>query len=122
MTNAIGAALLADYAHFTPSTLSGLAARLSSRLGLANRGAPAYNTVVSNVPGPQVPLYMNGARVVAMHGLAPVHDGVGLFHGVYSYCGKVHVSATACREMLPDPHAYADALRRSFDDLGEAAA
>ena len=122
MTNAIGAALLADYAHFTPSTLAGLGARLSSRLGLANRGTPAYNTVVSNVPGPQVPLYMNGAKVVEMHGLAPVHDGVGLFHGVYSYCGKVHLSATACREMLPDPHVYADSLRRSFEDLSEATA
>jgi hypothetical protein len=91
-------------------------------MGLANRTNPAYNTVVSNVPGPQVPLYMNGAQVVAMHGLAPIHDGVGIFHGVYSYCGKVFLSVTACREMLPDPSVYADGLRQSYEELCEAAA
>nr|WHV03864.1 putative wax ester synthase/acyl-CoA:diacylglycerol acyltransferase [uncultured bacterium] len=117
LTEAVGAALLADYAQFTPSMLAGSGARLASTLGLANRGAPAYNTVVSNVPGPQVPLYMNGAEVVAMHGLAPIHDGVGLFHGVYSYRGQVFLSATACREMLPDPAVYAEALRQSYNDL-----
>jgi WS/DGAT/MGAT family acyltransferase len=122
LTEAVGAALLADYAHFTPSLLAGLGARLASRMGLANRTNPAYNTVVSNVPGPQVPLYMGGAQVVAMHGLAPIHDGVGLFHGVYSYCGKVFLSVTACREMLPDPAVYADGLRQSYEELCEAAA
>ncbi|MDH3678907.1 MAG: wax ester/triacylglycerol synthase family O-acyltransferase [Acidimicrobiia bacterium] len=121
LTNAVGADLLADYAQFTPSMLAGAGARLSSSLGMANRIDPAYNTVVSNVPGPQEPLYMNGARVVAMHGLAPIHDGVGLFHGVYSYCGRVFVSATACRDMLHDPAAYADALRFSYDELLVAA-
>jgi len=117
LTDAVGADLLADYALFTPSMLAGAGARLAGRMGLANVGRPAYNTVVSNVPGPQVPLYMHGARVVAMHGLAPIHDGVGLFHGVYSYCGQVHLSATACRTMLPDPAAYAAALRAGFDEL-----
>lgn len=117
LTDAVGAELLADYAQFTPAMLAGLGARLAGSLGVANRVDPAYNTVVSNVPGPQQPLYMNGAKVVAMHGLAPIHDGVGLFHGVYSYCGKVFVSATACREMLPNPADYADALRQSYHEL-----
>lgn len=117
LTNAIGAELLADYAQFTPSMLAGMGARLSSSLGMANRVDPAYNTVVSNVPGPQEPLYMRGARVVAMHGLAPIHDGVGLFHGVYSYCGRLFISATACRDMLPDPADYAAAIRDSYHEL-----
>lgn len=119
LTNAVGADLLADYAQFTPSMLAGAGARLAGRLGLANVGSPAYNTVVSNVPGPQDPIYMNGAQVVAMHGLAPIHDGVGLFHGVYSYCGDVFLSATACREMLPDPAEYADALRTGYEELAQ---
>ena len=122
LTEAVGADLLADYARFTPSMLAGAGARLASSLGMANRVDPAYNTVVSNVPGPQEPLYMCGARVVAMHGLAPIHDGVGLFHGVYSYCGRVFISATACREVLPDPATYAEALRQAHADLAEAAA
>lgn len=117
LTEAVGADLLADYAQFTPSMLAGAGARLAGRMGLANVGRPAYNTVVSNVPGPQVPLYMHGAQVVAMHGLAPIHDGVGLFHGVYSYCGQVFLSATACRTMLPDPAAYAAQLQAGFAEL-----
>ncbi len=119
LTDAIGADLLADYAQFTPAMLASAGARLSSSLGMANRVDPAYNTVVSNVPGPQQSLYMTGARLVAMHGLAPIHDGIGLFHGVYSYCGEVFLSATACREMLPDPSAYAAAMRHSYDELLE---
>ena len=121
LTDAVGADLQADYAQFTPSLLAGAGARLASSLGVANRVDPAYNTVVSNVPGPQHPMYMCGARVVAMHGLAPVHDGVGLFHGVYSYCGRVFLSATACRDLLPDPESYADDLRASHRELEQAA-
>ncbi|MGI9612103.1 MAG: WS/DGAT/MGAT family O-acyltransferase [Acidimicrobiales bacterium] len=120
LTKAVGADLLADYAQFTPSMLASAGARLSSSLGMVNRVDPAYNTVVSNVPGPQDPLYMSGAKVVAMHGLAPVHDGVGIFHGVYSYCGQLFVSVTACRDMLPDPASYAAAMRQSYEELLEA--
>ena len=121
LTDAIGADLLADYAQFTPAVLANAGARLASSLGMANRVDPAYNTVVSNVPGPQHPLYMTGAELVEMHGLAPIHDGIGLFHGVYSYCGRVFLSATACRELLPDPDAYAAAMRRSYEELLEVA-
>jgi hypothetical protein len=107
-----------------PAMVSGIATRLYSRLGLANQLSPMFNTVVTNVPGPPVPLYMAGARMVTSCGLGPVMDSMGLFHAVTSYCGEIRITVTACREMLPDPAFYADCLKQSIDEyiaLGEAA-
>ena len=83
--------------------------------------APAFNCVVTNVPGPKVPLYFCGAKMVAMAGTAPVFDSMGLIHPVYSYVDTIAVSFTADRDMLPDPGAYAAALRASFETLKAAA-
>ena len=121
MSNAIGARQLADASKLAPSMVSGVAARLYTRLGLANRIRPIFNTVVSNVPGPPVPLYMNGARMVASFGLGPVLDGVGLFHAVTSYCGQIVVCFSSCRKMISDPSHYAQCLQDSYDELYEAA-
>jgi len=120
MTNAIGAGTLADYSQFIPSTLSGLAARLYSNLGLANRINPIFNTVITNVPGPQVPLYMTGARLVTQYGLGPILDGMGLIHPIFSYCGKITISFTSCRTMIPDPAFYAECIEESFEELKAA--
>jgi hypothetical protein len=104
-----------------PSTLSGLAARLYVRLGLANRIAPMFNTVITNIPGPPVPLYMNGARLVTQYGLGPVFDGMGIIHPVFSYCGRITISFTSDRGIMPDPEVYADCLQESFEELRAAA-
>jgi WS/DGAT/MGAT family acyltransferase len=117
MVNAIGARLMTDYGQFIPSALAGLAARLYTRAALADRHRPVVNTVVTNVPGPQVPLYFCGAKQVAYYGLGPVVDGMGLIHPVLSYDGMISICATADRGMMPDPAHYADCLRRSVDDL-----
>ena len=75
------------------------------------------NCVITNVPGPQQALYMRGARLVAQYGLGPVQDAMGLIHAVFSYDGDVMITATSCRDMMPDPAFYADCLRRSYDAL-----
>ncbi|WP_293989009.1 wax ester/triacylglycerol synthase family O-acyltransferase [Sphingomonas sp.] len=121
MTNAVGAKTLADYSKLIPSGLAGLGARLYTRVGAANMHAPAFNCVVTNVPGSRVPLYFAGARMVAMYGTAPVFDSMGLINPVYSYGDTIAVSFTADRDMLPDPDVYADALRSSFEALKAAA-
>jgi WS/DGAT/MGAT family acyltransferase len=121
LTDAIGAKTMTDYSQFVPSTLSASAARLYSRLGMANRIKPSYNCVVTNVPGPQVPLYFTGAKMLSNYALGPPIDGMGLFHGIGSYCGKFNISASACREMMPDPAFYAECLRASFEELFAAA-
>ena len=121
MTNAIGAKNLADYSQLIPSGLAGLAARLYTRVGAANAHAPAFNCVVTNVPGSRVPLYFAGARMVAMYGTGPVFDGMGLINPVYSYGDTIAVSFTADRDMMPDPDAYAAGLRHAFAALKAAA-
>jgi hypothetical protein len=89
---------------------------------MANRMRPVFNTTVSNMPGPRHPLYMAGAKLVAMYGAGMITDGMGLIHAVMSYCGDISISFTSCREMLPDPAVYADCLRESFGDLAAATA
>jgi diacylglycerol O-acyltransferase len=121
LTNAVGARQLSEYSGFMPSTLTGLAARLYVRWGMANRIAPLFNTVITNVPGPSVPLYMNGARLVTQYGLGPLFEGVGIFHAVFSYCGSITVTFTSDRNLMPDPERYALCLQEAFDELKEAA-
>jgi WS/DGAT/MGAT family acyltransferase len=120
MTEAIGASLMTDASQFMPGMLAGLAARAYTRLGLANRVNPLFNTVITNVPGPQEPLYSAGARLVANYGMGPILDGMGLIHPIFSYCGEISISFTSCREMLPDPAFYEECLQDSYDALGAA--
>lgn len=117
LTNAIGAKAMTDYTQFIPSMLTAQAARLSSRWGLANRMSPQFNCVITNVPGPPIPLYNTGAKMVANFGTGPVQDGVGLFHVIGSYCGQFVISATSCRVMMPDPAFYRQCLQESFEEL-----
>jgi hypothetical protein len=120
MTNAIGARTLSDYSQFVPWALAGLATRTASRFSMANRTNMPINTVITNVPGPQIPLYMAGAQMVALFGMGPVTDGMGIIHPVFSYNGTITISFTSCREMLPDPAFYAECLQASYDELSEA--
>jgi diacylglycerol O-acyltransferase / wax synthase len=121
LTNAAGARQMAEYSSFMPSTLTGLAARLYVRLGMANRVAPMFNTVITNIPGPPIPLYMNGARLVTQYGLGPVFEGMGIIHPVFSYCGRITISFTSDRSIVPDPEVYADYIQEAFDELKAAA-
>ena len=121
LTNAIGAKTMTDYSQFIPATLTAQAARLASRWGLMNRISPQFNCVITNVPGPPIPLYNTGAKMVANYGTGPVQDGLGLFHVISSYCGQFVISATSCRVMMPDPAFYRECLQASFDELLTAA-
>ena len=120
LVNAVRARTLSEYSQFVPGALVGQAARMAARFELANRATPMVNTAVSNVPGPQEPLYCCGARLVTMFGLGFLSDGMGLLHAIGSYCGDLIVAFTADREMLPDPESYAECLEGSFADLSRA--
>ena len=120
MTKAVGAKLMTDYSQFIPSTTAALATRLYTEYGLADRMNMPFNCVVTNVPGPQFPLYSAGAQLVTQFGLGPIFDGMGLIFPVLSYCGFITISLTSCREMMPDPEFFGRCLDESFEALKEA--
>ena len=123
MTEAIGARNMTEASKVAPALWMSLGAQLYTRLGLANRGAaPPFTTVVTNVPGPPVPIYSAGARLESMMGLLCLTDGMGLGHTVQSYVDEASITFTACRDLMPDPELYAQCIENSFEELRDAAA
>jgi diacylglycerol O-acyltransferase / wax synthase len=82
---------------------------------------PQMSIVVSNVRGPDVPLFMAGARLVSFAPVSIAFDGLGLNVTGFSYHGTLWICAVACRDMLPDPAFFAECLREAFADLERAA-
>ncbi|ARN72893.1 WS/DGAT/MGAT family O-acyltransferase [Oceanicoccus sagamiensis] len=117
LTAAIGAKTMLEYSQYMPTSLTSLGAKLAAEQGLANHMDPVFNTVTTNVPGPPIPLYSNGAHLVTSFGLGIAQDSCGLFHSISSYCGQATIGVTSCREMMPDPAHYADLLRESLAEL-----
>ncbi len=118
---AVGASSLMNLSDFVPFAVAGLGARLYTGMEAAKRHNPVFNVVVTNVPGPQFPLYSGGAKLVTQFGAGPVFDGLGLIIPIFSYNGTITVSATACRSLMPDIEAFMDDLRASVDELDKAA-
>ena len=121
MTDAIGARNMTEMSKVSPALYMALGAQLYTRLGLANRVGPPFTTVVTNVPGPPVPIYSCGARLESMMGLLCLTDGMGLGHVVQSYCKEASIAFTACRQVMPDPEFYAQCIEDSFTELRDAA-
>ena len=99
-----------------PWLLQALAAGYG-RWGLAGGLPPLANVVVSNVPGPQAPLYAAGARMVSYWPLSIVEHGVGLNITVMSYAGTMGFGFTTARCAVPEPRELAAALQQAFDEL-----
>ncbi len=119
---AIGAAELTDLSKFAPPATLAFAGRLVSLAGLGGADPLLlHHTIVSNVPGPKVPIYMLGARMRYWSCVAPIGDGSGLFHAVTSCDGKLIVSPTSTPEMLPDPGQYTQCIRESLAEMVTAA-
>lgn len=121
MTDAIGARNMTEMSKVSPALFMALGAQLYTRMGLADRVRAPFNTVVTNVPGPPVPIYSSGARLESMMGLLCLTDGMGVGHVVQSYCKEATIAFTACRKLLPDPDFYVQCLEESFAELREAA-
>jgi diacylglycerol O-acyltransferase len=99
---ALPATLLQDANHFIPPAVFSRAARLTFSLATSRPGRPTWNLVISNVPGPQFPLYCAGARLVANYPVSVITDGMGLNITVMSYCGSLDFGIVADREQMPD--------------------
>ncbi|MBS0473622.1 MAG: wax ester/triacylglycerol synthase family O-acyltransferase, partial [Proteobacteria bacterium] len=121
LTDAIGARNMTEMSKVSPALFMALGAQLFTRLGLANRVGPPFTTVVTNVPGPPVPIYSSGARLESMMGLLCLTDGMALGHTVQSYVDEATITFTACRKVMPDPEFYAQCIDESFAELRDAA-
>ncbi len=106
--NALGADMLSDITQFAPPVLFNQAMRLYSRSGLADRHAPVQNGVISNVPGPPIPMWVAGAPVVAVYPLGPLIEGAGLNITVISNMGRLDIGIVADRALAPDIESLAD--------------
>jgi WS/DGAT/MGAT family acyltransferase len=114
---ALPAALLQDANNFIPPAVFARAARLTFGFSTSRPGRPTWNLVISNVPGPQFPLYMAGARLVANYPVSVITDGMGLNITVMSYMGHMDFGIVADREQMPDVHVLMDHLREELEAL-----
>jgi len=111
---ALGAEVLTAVSDWTLPTLLSLGARLAAR-------ARAYNLIVTNVPGPQIPLYLLGARVVEAFPLVPLFGNQALGIALFSYAGKLCWGFNADWDLMPDLRDFVRGVQESFDDLRAAA-
>jgi WS/DGAT/MGAT family acyltransferase len=117
----VGASTLQNWAeHAAPNTFS-LASRLYSSLRLADRHPVVHNLVISNIPGPPIPLYFNGAKLVVLHPLGPIMDGAGLNVTVLSNQDSIGFGFIACKELMPELWDLADAIPAAVQELLDAA-
>lgn len=113
-----GAGELDALARQAPAVTLALAGRwLGLTLQREGQHAPLAHCTVTHVAGPEQPLYLCGARLTYLSAMLPVSDGMGLVFAVTSYDGRLIVSPTSCRELMPDPEVFAQCLRDSYEEL-----
>jgi diacylglycerol O-acyltransferase len=117
---AISADSLQDWAEFAAPRTFGLSVRAYAGLRLAERHPVVHNLVISNVPGPPVPLYFMGGEITGMYPLGPVFHGAGLNITVLSNNGRIGVGIIACRESMPDVEDLAGRFPKALAELKEA--
>lgn len=117
----LGGGSLSSWAELGSPALVSTGARLYSGLGLADHHRPLQNLVISNVPGPPMPLYAAGARVVSAHPHGPIFDGAGLNITVLSYAGALHFGVLACRRNFPEVWDLAFGFGAALGDLAKLA-
>lgn len=112
---ALGASTLVSLSVGAPATLVSLAARLASH-------TRPFNMTVTNVPGPQFPLYMAGSSMQATYPLVPLWQSHGLGIAMFSLNGVIYIGLNADRDLVPDPALVAKALLGAYEELAEAPA
>jgi diacylglycerol O-acyltransferase len=111
---AVGAKVLTELTGFAPPTIMAQAARLQARQRL-------FNLVVTNVPGPQMPLYMLGREVEGIYPMVPLAENTALGIAVISYNGQMNFGLNADFDALSDLETLADELRGAIEELSAAA-
>lgn len=113
----VSADALQDFTQFAPPAVAGQAMRLLSRLRIADRVNSPVNVVISNVPGPNHPLYSAGAELKHFYPVSTISDGIGLNLTVQSYNGQLDFGFVGDRDLVPDLWILVDLLREAMDEL-----
>jgi hypothetical protein len=111
---AVGAQALTNLAGFAPPTILSQAARLQARQRY-------FNLVVTNVPGPQFPLYVLGRRMRSIYPMVPLAQNLALGIAIMSYDGTLAFGLNADFDALPDLELLAAQLAEALDELAVAA-
>jgi WS/DGAT/MGAT family acyltransferase len=109
-----------DLWDFIPFGLANRVLRLYSRFRLSEKHNPLFNVVITNVPGPKMDMYMAGHKLLALMGMAPLIDGMGLLITVLSYNGVLSISPTSSPAVMPDLDVFTRNLRESANELEAA--
>ena len=113
----VPAETMVDFAQFTPPALFTEAARLMTRMKMADQIRTVANVVISNVPGPRTALYMGSARLHHYYPVSTIAEGQGLNITVQSYEDKLDLGLVACRELMPDLWHLIDDVQDELDAL-----
>lgn len=105
---------------FTPPPLDVVLSAYRSLL--VNHAPPLWNVIVSNVPGPPIPLYLGGARLINMFPLGPIYENLGLNITVLSREDALEIGVVACPDVVKDPDALGRYLEDALDELEQAIA
>jgi WS/DGAT/MGAT family acyltransferase len=111
---ALGASTIVGLSTGAPTALVSLGARLAS-------GVRPFNMTVTNVPGPQFPLYLLGSRLQATYPLVPLWQSHGVGVALFSYMGRLYWGLNSDFDLIADLPAFAAALESAFADLLKAA-
>jgi WS/DGAT/MGAT family acyltransferase len=111
---AVGASLMTELSGFAPPTIAGQAARLQARQRF-------FNLVVTNIPGPQFPLYCLGREMECVIPMVPLAKNQAVCVAIMSYNGQINFGLTGDYDAMPDLDSLADDLRESIEELVTAA-
>ncbi|MDQ6698126.1 MAG: wax ester/triacylglycerol synthase family O-acyltransferase [Actinomycetota bacterium] len=112
--------MLTDYAQFSPPALAARAARVATRLRVADRLNSPVNVVISNVPGPREALYLAGAKLLHYYPVSTIVEGQGLNITVQSYRDTLDFGLVGARELVPDLDRLADGIVAEMEALADA--
>jgi diacylglycerol O-acyltransferase len=112
---AVAADRIAGVAGFAPTTFHALGSRVAAE------ESQGVNLVITNVPGPQFPMFLAGAEMVETYPVPPLQPGFGVAVGVTSYDGGVYYGISADRDALPDIDVFGQCVRESLDELVDSA-
>lgn len=117
---AIGAKTLSGMANAIPFGIANQAARLYSRYKISEFHKPIFNVAITNVPGPQIPLYISGHKMLTVMGAAPIIDGMGLIITILSYDGHITICPVSDTNSMPDLDDFTRYIRESANELEAA--